>query len=403
MSEFDVVVWGASGFTGKLIAEYLYKTYGESEIKWAIAGRNEAKLKAVRDDIVGEESEEIPILVADSNDPASLKMLVESTKVVCTTVGPYARYGNDLVKACAESGTHYCDLTGEVQWMRRMIDLNMTAAEESGAKIVHSCGFDSIPSDLGVHFLQREMHKKYGKFATNVTCRIGKSSGGMSGGTVDSMINMMEEIKVDRSIAELLADPYSLNPRNTPPGGDTQDQMGVKYDSRFRQWTAPFVMAGINTRVVRRSHALLGFPYGQEFRYDESMLMGNGAGGQIRATMALGATGLMMMASAFGPSRSLLQKVAPSPGDGPSLETRENGFFNIELLGWNEDEEIKVKLTGDKDPGYGATSKMIAESALCLACDELDTPAGITTPAVAMGDALVSRLEKNAGMTFSVV
>jgi short subunit dehydrogenase-like uncharacterized protein len=403
MSEFDVVIWGASGFTGKLIAEYFHKTYAGSEIKWAIAGRNEAKLKTIRDNIAGAEAEEIPILIADSNDSESLKSLVESTKVICTTVGPYARYGNDLVKACAESGTHYCDLTGEVQWMRRMIDLHMTEAENSGAKIVHSCGFDSIPSDLGVHFLQREMHKKYGKFATNVTCRIGESSGGMSGGTVDSMINMMEEIKVDRSIADLLADPYSLNPRNTPPGGDIKDQIGVKYDRRFRQWTAPFVMAGINTRVVRRSHALLGFPYGQKFHYDESMLTGNGAGGQMRAAVVSGGTGLMLMAAAFGPSRSLLQKAAPSPGEGPSPETIENGFFNIELLGWNQDEEIKVKVTGDRDPGYGATSKMIAESAVCLAVDDLETPAGITTPAVAMGDALISRLEKNAGMTFSIV
>jgi short subunit dehydrogenase-like uncharacterized protein len=405
MSEFDVVVFGASGFTGKLITEYLHKTYGESDLKWAIAGRNESKLKALRKSIRNDESDEsdaIPILLVDSSDTDSLNTLVARTKVVCTTVGPYAKYGNDLVKACAESGTHYCDLTGEVQWMRRMIDQHMTSAESSGARIVHSCGFDSIPSDLGVHFLQREMQRKFGKFATNVTCRIGSSSGGVSGGTFDSMITMIEEIRVDPSLADLLADPYSLNPRNTPPGNDAKDQAGVRYDDRFQQWTAPFVMASINTRVVRRSHALLGFPYGNSFRYDESMLTGDGLGGRLRAAMVSGGTGLMVMAAAAGPTRSLLKKIAPSPGEGPSEETILNGFFNIELLGWNEQDELKVAVTGNQDPGYGATSKMIAECALCLACDDLDSSPGVTTPAVSMGDALLSRLEKNAGMTFSV-
>ena len=403
MSEYDVVVWGASGFTGKLIAEYLYRQYGDSELKWAVGGRNEAKLKSIVKNLTEGDGGDIPILIADSSDATSLRELVESTKTICSTVGPYAKYGNELVKACAESGTHYCDLTGEVQWMRRMIDQNMTAAEESGARIVHSCGFDSIPSDLGVHFLQREMNKKYGKYATNVTCRVGDTSGGMSGGTFDSMVNMMEEIRADRSILELLADPYSLNPRNTPPGEDLNDQSGIKYDSRFKQWTAPFAMASINTRVVRRSHALLGFPYGQDFRYDESMLMGDGFGGQMRSAMVTGATGLVMMAAAMGPTRSLLQRVAPSPGEGPTDETIANGFFTIDMLGWHQNEEIKIRVTGDRDPGYGATSKMIAESAVCLSCDELESAAGVTTPAAAMGDVLVSRLEKNAGMTFSVL
>ncbi len=400
-SKFDLVVLGASGFTGRLVAEYLYGTYG-TDVRWAFAGRNQSKLEQIRAEICGEDAEQFPVLIADSHDREALDALVAQTKVVCTTVGPYARYGSELVAACAEAGVHYCDLTGEVQWMRKMIDQHHHQAEESGARIVHTCGFDSIPSDLGVYFLQQQMKEKFDCYAQEVKYRVGSTSGGVSGGTVESMMNMMDEAKTDRSLFDLLADPYSLNPANMPRGKDLNDAMSAEYDRDFKQWTAPFVMAGINTRVVRRSHALSGYPYGEDFRYSEAMLMGNGPGGFAKASMVSGGTGIMMLAAAFSPSRSLLRNLAPSPGEGPSAEARENGFFNIDLMGINGENRLCLRVTGDRDPGYGSTAKMLAESAVCLANDELPGNGGVLTPAVAMGDLLVNRLQEKAGVTFTV-
>ena len=404
--EFDVVFLGATGFTGQLLVEYVYNRYGlTSDLKWAIAGRNQNKLESVAHNVAGDDAGSIPLIVTDSNSESSVTDLVQRTRVVCTTVGPYAMYGNELVKACAINGTHYCDLTGEVQWMRRMIDLYETTAQSTGAKIVHTCGFDSIPSDLGVHFAQAEMQKNHGTYAREVKCRIGETKGGMSGGTVASMMNMMEEMKTDPSLRGLLADPYSLNPVNTPPGTDKQDQMGASYDHDFRQWTAPFVMAAINTRVVRRSNALMNFIYGADFKYTESMAVGDGPAGYLKAMAIAGASVLMGLVSAFDPTRALAKPMLPAPGEGPSRETIEAGFFNIELLakGLNKDgnaASVKVKVTGDKDPGYGATCKMLVESAICLAQDELETEGGVWTPSTAMGDVLIKRLQENAGMTF---
>jgi short subunit dehydrogenase-like uncharacterized protein len=407
--EFDVVFLGATGFTGQLVVEYVFNNYGlDSDFKWAIAGRNQNKLENIARKVAGDDANQIPMIITDTNDETSVTELVQRTKVVCTTVGPYAMYGNELVKACAINGTHYCDLTGEVQWMRRMIDLYETTAQSTGARIVHTCGFDSIPSDLGVHFAQSQMKKVHGLYANEVKCRIGKTKGGMSGGTVASMMNMMEEMKTDPSLKVLLADPYSLNPVNTPPGSDTQDQVGALYDLDFKQWTAPFVMAAINTRVVRRSNALMNFIYGNDFKYSESMLVGNGPSGYMKAMAVAGVSALMALVSAFDPTRSLAKPMLPAPGEGPSKETIETGFFNIELLakGQNADGKrasVRIEVTGDKDPGYGATCKMLAESAICLAKDELETEGGIWTPASAMGDVLIQRLQKNAGMTFECV
>ncbi len=405
--EFDVVLWGATGFTGKLVAEFLYQKYGAGErLRWAIGGRNEARLIAVRQQFAGDDADKIPIVIADSNNGAALDELVARTRVVCTTVGPYALYGSEMVRACAQAGTHYCDLTGEVPWMYRMITEHQATAEASGARIVHTCGFDSIPFDMGVYFLQREMKAKHGEFASTVSCRVVNFSGGVSGGTVESMMHMMEQVRADPTIMETLSDPYALNPQNMPRGDDTNDQTGAVYDTDFHQWTAPFVMAGVNTRVVRRSHALQGYCYGKEFRYSESTLAGDGPMGYTRASMIAGGSILMVLAGAFGPTRSLLRKIAPAPGEGPSSETIRNGSFNIEFLGKcanDPRQQIKVSVTGDRDPGYGATSKMLAETAVCLAKDELSSAGGVLTPASAMGDFLISRLCDNAGMTFSVV
>ncbi|XOV89997.1 MAG: saccharopine dehydrogenase family protein [Pseudomonadota bacterium] len=405
--KLDVIVWGATGFTGQLVVEYLVERYGiNGELKWGVAGRNESRVAEVCQRIAGDAGSGIPRVYADSTDEASMGALARSARVICTTVGPYARYGSSLVEACATEGTHYCDLTGEVQWMRRMIDTYQGRAEASGARIVHTCGFDSIPSDLGVLFMQQAMMTEHGTPAVQVKYRVADTRGGMSGGTVDSLINLMEEAQVDASLRELLADPYSLDPRNMPRGPDGPDQTGAVYDRDFRKWTAPFVMAGINTRVVRRSNALMGYPYGKDFRYDEAMLTSDGPLGYAAASMIAGGSLMVMAAAAFAPTRELLRRVAPSPGEGPDRSTIENGYFNIELLARHPadaNKNMKGRVRGDRDPGYGATAKMLAESAICLAQDELEVGGGLWTPASAMGEKLIQRLVTSAGMTFELV
>lgn len=405
--DFDVIVWGATGFTGRLVAEYLALTYGVGrQLRWAIAGRSADKLASIASMVSESQTEELPQLLADINDPDSIDQLVQKTRVICTTVGPYALYGSVMVEACVKHGTHCCDLTGETPWMRKMIDQHQTAAESSGAKIVHTCGFDSIPSDIGVYFLQQCMREKYLAQAAEIKYRVVSSAGGVSGGTVASMMNMMDEAKTDKSIFETLQDPYALNPLNQPRGPDGNDQMGTVYDHDFRQWTGPFMMAGINTRVVRRSNALLNYSYGREFRYSEAILTGSGPGGYIRALLVALGTGLMGLLAALGPTRALLKKMLPAPGEGPSEQARNMGHFNIELLGkhaLDESKNIRISVTGDKDPGYGATSKMLAESAVCLAMDSLTEGGGFLTPASAMGDQLVKRLQQKAGMGFHII
>ena len=405
--DFDVIVWGATGFTGRLVAEYLALTYGVGrQLRWAIAGRSADKLASIASMVSESQTEELPQLLADINDPDSIDQLVQKTRVICTTVGPYALYGSVMVEACVKHGTHCCDLTGETPWMRKMIDQHQTAAESSGAKIVHTCGFDSIPSDIGVYFLQQCMREKYLAQAAEIKYRVVSSAGGVSGGTVASMMNMMDEAKTDKSIFETLQDPYALNPLNQPRGPDGNDQMGTVYDHDFRQWSGPFMMAGINTRVVRRSNALLNYSYGREFRYSEAILTGSGPGGYIRALLVALGTGLMGLLAALGPTRALLKKMLPAPGEGPSEQARNMGHFNIELLGkhaLDESKNIRISVTGDKDPGYGATSKMLAESAVCLAMDSLTEGGGFLTPASAMGDQLVKRLQQKAGMGFHII
>ncbi len=403
--QYDVILWGATGFTGQLVAEYLFSQYGiDGELKWAIAGRNREKLAEVARQAAGNSADQIPVIVADTTDADAIEQMVQQTQVVCTTVGPYALYGTVLVEACAKHGTHCCDLTGEVQWMVKTIEQFQSLAESSGAKIVHTCGFDSIPSDMGVFYLQQQMQAQHGTYASEVKYRVGETSGGVSGGTIASMMNMMEEARVDPTITEILSDPYSLNPPNMPRGEDGQDQTGALYDLDFMQWTGPFVMAAINTRVVRRSNALQNYVYGQDFRYSEAMLMGNGPGGYIKASMLAGMSMLMMLGTAFTPTRNLLQKVVPKPGEGPSRQAIEKGYFKIELFGKDQSDpanKIRVAVNGKGDPGYGATSKMLAECAVCLAKDDLPDQGGILTPSVAMGEQLLARLQENAGMTFS--
>jgi short subunit dehydrogenase-like uncharacterized protein len=409
--DFDLVLHGATGFTGRLVAEYLLGRYGApgTDLRWALSGRSEEKLARVREELARETgvagAKELPLLVADADDTAALEVLAARTRVVCTTVGPYAKYGSTLVAACAAAGTHYCDLTGEVHWMRRMIDLHAAAAQASGARIVHTCGFDSIPSDLGVHVLQAAMRERFGAPAGHVKLRVKGASGGMSGGTVASMLNMLEEAERDPSVRRLMADPYALNPEGERRGPDGPDPRGPAWDDDFDSWTAPFVMGAINTRVVRRTNALEGYAYGRDFRYDEAMLTGPGPAGWAKATGVSVGTGAVMVAGAVGPLRGLLGRALPKPGEGPSKETREKGYFDLRLhgaIGGDSSRSLRVRVTGDRDPGYGSTAKMLGESAVCLAKDELAVQGGFWTPASAMGDALRRRLEANAGLAFTV-
>ena len=402
--EFDVVVYGASGFTGKLVVEYLGSRYPSSaELSWAVAGRNEQKLVAVLAEL-GLSPEQIPVLVADSADGAALGAIASRARVVLTTVGPYASYGSKLVAACVENGTSYCDLAGEVQWMRRMIDRHQRGAEASGARIVHACGFDSIPSDIGVWYLQRESAERFGAPCRDVSLVVRSMRGGVSGGTAASLLNAVEEGRRDREVARILTHPYSLNPEGQREGPDGRDQTGVAYNEQLGVWTCPFVMALINTRVVRRSNALLDYPYGRDFRYNEATMTGPGVAGRLKAMAATTAFRGFMAASAIDLTRNLLVKpLLPDQGKGPGKEDRENGYFNLVIVGKTAaDDAIRVRVTGDRDPGYGSTSKMIAESAVCLARDELTVGGGFWTPASAMADPLIARLRRSAGVQFDV-
>ena len=403
--EFDVIVFGATGFTGALVAEYLLERYGcDQDLRWAIAGRSRAKLDALKAHL-GEGASTLESIVADSGDGPSLAELARRTRVVITTVGPYALYGSALVAACVEAGTHYCDLAGEVQWIRRMIDRHHERAAETGAHIVHCCGFDSIPMDMGVHFLQQEAQRRHGVYCASIALFVKATRGSASGGTLASMINIVREARKDRSIARILANPYALNPEGEREGPDGRDQQSVIFDEDAGCWTGPFVMAGVNTRVVRRSHALAGYPYGREFRYREAVMTGKGPGGWFKGTLMTLGLGALVLAISFAPTRRLLLRFfLPSPGEGPGPEAREAGFFNLMQVGKLPDGTvIRTRITGDRDPGYGSTSKMLAESAVCLAKDELVSPGGVLTPSAAMGDALLRRLRENAGLTFDVV
>ncbi len=400
---YDLIIYGASGFTGRLVAEYISQNYNQEELKWAIAGRNQSKLKAVAEE---HGFDDIPIVVADSQDREALSELVQSTKVVCTTVGPYAMYGSLLVELCVEHGTHYCDLTGEVQWMRRMIDAHHDQAMANQVKIVHTCGFDSIPSDMGVYFFQQAAKKKLGKYLSDIKFRLKAAKGGMSGGTIASLNNVLAEAQEDKSIYKILNNPYGLNPEGEMSGPDHPDLSRVVHDEATGAYIGPFIMASINTKVVRRSNALAGYPYTKDFRYEEAMMTGKGFSGKMKGYGLLAMLGLMMAGKPGSLMSKAVNKFLPDPGEGPSKEERESGFFNILLIGTTADGKIlKAKVKGDRDPGYGSTSKMLAESAICLALDSDELPAsyGVLTPSVAMGDHLLHRLEQNAGLSFELI
>jgi short subunit dehydrogenase-like uncharacterized protein len=379
-AEFDIIVYGASGFTGRLVAEYLA---ARGITRWAMGGRSLTKLTEVRDEM-GLPAE-TPLVVANSDDPASLELMCARTRVIITTVGPYQLYGPQLVAACAKTGTDYVDLCGEPAWMREMIDAHDDAAKASGARIVFSCGFDSIPFDLGVWFLQQEAIKTHGKPAPRVKGRVRKMQGGASGGTIASLTETMKAAAKNPKIIGLLKSSFALTPGFEGPAQPAG--LMPEYDSATGTWTAPFVMAPINTKNVHRTNFLLGHAYGRDFVYDEMIMTTLGDAGRAMAEA-------IAKANPFGDS-----KIAP--GDGPSKEERENGFYDVLFIGeYPDGTQVRASVQGDKDPGYGSTSKMIAESALTLL--ETDTPGGVVTPGAIIAQPLLERLVKYAGLTFGV-
>ncbi|ONM43581.1 saccharopine dehydrogenase [Halopseudomonas pachastrellae] len=385
--EFDIIVYGATGYTGRLVAEYLSQEYADdSGLRWAMAGRSQSKLEAVRDEINA--PADTPLVVADTGDADSLRAMTERTRVVLTTVGPYQLYGSDLVRICAETGTDYVDLCGEPAWMRQMIDAHGETAKQSGARIVFSCGFDSIPFDLGVYFLQKAAKEKFGAALPRVKGRVRKMKGTFSGGTAASLKATLAAAKANPEVYQLLGNPFALTPGFTGPAQPPAAK--PEFDESLGSWAAPFVMAAINTRNVHRSNALLGHAYGSDFVYDEMILTGPGEQGEAIAKAVTG-------------DKSLAGDDAPKPGEGPTKEERENGFYDVLFIGEGADgKTLMASVAGKRDPGYGSTSRMIAESAICLVRDATDTQGGIWTTAPAMGDKLIKRLQGHAGLTFKL-
>ena len=383
---YDVVIFGATGFTGRLVAEYLAAEYG-SAVRWAMAGRSLDKLAAVRDEIGA--PADTPLIAADSSDPASLAAMAEQTAAVITTVGPYQLYGEALVKACVDAGTDYVDLCGEPAWMHDIIAAHDAPARDSGARIVLSCGFDSIPFDLGVYFLQSHAIDQTGAPLARIKGRVRKMKGTFSGGTAASFAQTMARAAKEPEVINRLRDPFSLVPGFDGPRQPSGSK--VIFEDDLNTWSAPFIMASINTKNVHRSNALLGHRYGEDFVYDEMFSTGPGEQGEQFANM-------------IANDKSMAEN-PPKPGEGPSKEERETGFYDAMFTGVTPDgTRLTAGVSGDKDPGYGSTSKMIAEAALCLVQNvaRAQTAGGVYTPAPAMGDALITRLQEHAGLKFVI-
>lgn len=382
--KYDFIVFGATGFTGKLVVEYLVERYlGNPEIKWALAGRNLEKLKSVA------KSKNVPddicLFTADSNDKTSVENLVSKTRCILTVVGPYQLYGNNIIESCAKSGTDYVDLCGEPGWMHEKINELSDISKESGSRIVFSCGFDSIPFDLGVLFLQNEIIKRFNKPAPNVRGRVRAMNGEFSGGTAASLGATMSALKEKPELFAVLANPFALS--NGFIGPDQPADNKPVYDEKLDSWVAPFFMAPINTKNIHRSNALMDHIYGEDFCYNEMWIQGTGDEGKAAADFI---------------SKSNPLSNAPQPGEGPSRESRENGNYDLLFCGDIDDKSIHVSVTGDMDPGYGSTSKMITESAVCLVKECDDLKGGIYTSASSMGTKLIKRLQDNAGLTFKL-
>ena len=406
MSQYQLVVYGATSFVGQLLTRYLVQTYGvNQQLQWAIAGRSASKLNELKQNL-GSGASQLATIIADAQDESALKAMCQQTKVVVSTVGPYALYGSTLVKVCATLGTDYCDLTGEPQWIARMIEQYESTAQASGARIVHCCGFDSIPSDLGTFYLQQQAQQRLGQTCSQVKFRVKAIRGGFSGGTVASMMELFSEISKNPSLRKVMANPYALCPPSNQQKPKQPNLQFAQYDKDAEAWSAPFVMAGINTKVVHRSNALSNYAYGTQFIYDETMLTGKGLiAGAVAVGASVGLAGFVA-AAVIPPTRRILQKIVPQAGEGPTPKQQEQGFYDIRLIGLTDNgQRLTAKVTGDRDPGYGSTAKMLGEAAVCLATDisKNDKTGGFWTPSTALGQRLIDRLEAKAGLTFKIV
>ena len=385
--EFDIVVYGATGYTGRLVAEHFVREYGSAADapKWAMAGRDPGKLERVRDEIGAPSS--TPLIVADADDTASLDAMCERARVVLSTVGPYQLYGDALVAACVRAGTDYADLCGEPAWMHEQIALHHEAAKQSGARICFSSGFDSIPFDLGVLMLQKEGRAQNGSPAPRVKGRVRAMQGTFSGGTAASLGATMKAAAKKPSLIKILNDPFALTPGFEGP--DQPNGLIPHYEDELGKWAAPFIMASINTKNVHRTNYLRGHPYGKDFRYDEMMLTSPGEAGKAAADAVT-----KMLKNPFGAK-------PPKPGEGPSAEERENGFYDLVFVGeWPDGKRMHYAVKGRYDPGYGSTSRMLGETGMALL--ECDEPGGVGTPGSFLGEALVERLRDHAALTFQL-
>jgi len=386
--EFDIVLYGATGFTGQLVAEYFSLRYRDDPtLKWAMAGRNLKKLTEVREAIGA--PADTPLIVADAADPVSLSEMVAKTRSVITTVGPYQLYGADLLAACVTEGIDYFDLCGEPIWMRQMIERYEDAAKAGGSRIVFSCGFDSVPFELATFFVQEEAKRVFGAPAPRVKGRLRDMRGSFSGGTAASAKATFDAVANDLKLVKILGDPFALTPGFV--GAKQPRANRIMYEEDLKSWAAPFTMALINTRNVHRSNMLMGFPYGRDFVYDEMVLTGAGEQGEANAKLVMAAN-----AEKTGPN-------ALKPGEGPSKEEREQGLFDLLYVAIAPDgREVRAGVSGDRDPGYGSTSKMLSECALCMLRDAGEVAPGFWTPGAAMGHKLIKRLIDNAGLTFRI-
>lgn len=407
--EYELVVWGATGVAGSLVAEYLTEHYSPESLSLALGGRDAARLESLVSDLTRQsEWDDIPIVLGDVTEPESLREIAQSTQVVCTTVGPYTTYGTPLVEACVEAKTDYCDLTGEVTWVREMIDRYHEPAVEAGTRIVHSCGFDSVPADLGTLMLQSYATDTFDTACDMVRIYAESASGGVSGGTLASIAELFKAASTDPLARETLRNPYSLAPTGERFGVDRGTQQRPRKDELRRVWTAPSPMAPVNERVIRRSNALLGYPWGREFRCTEVVPTGDGVKGLASASLVTGGLGAFTAAMSVGPIRSAISEyVFPDPGEGPSDEQIETGYFSVRLLGRGTNTDgpftVEAEFGADRDPGYGATARMLGEAALCLVREDIDSPldGGVLTPASAIGLPLVDRL-RDIGFTATV-
>jgi len=387
--DHDVVLHGATGFVGRLTARYLALHAGEARV--ALSGRSKDRLLALRDEL----GVDWPVLLADATDAGSLAELAASTTAVATTVGPFAKHGLPLVRACAEAGTSYADLTGEVLFVRDSAAAAHERARQTGARIVHAAGFDSVPSDLGVLLLREQVAADGEGTLEETVLLLDSMRGGVSGGTIDSMRTQVATVKTDPALGRTLADPYALSPDRSaePDLGPEGDGRLPTRDPLLGRWVAPFVMAPFNTRIVRRSNALQDHAYGPGFRYREVMGVGRSPVTPVVAGAVAAGLGGFAVGMAFPPTRWLLDKVLPKPGSGPSEEMQRRGHFRIEVhTRTSTGARYVATVAAHGDPGYAATAVMLGESALCLGLDTLTSVGGVLTPAVAMGDHLVARL-----------